>query len=768
MAVTSACPVRTAANHSPSAFPKNPLSSSSAPPTKHRKLAPTSRPTASSTPNSTSALPRTKSARSAPPDSQPDNHPGSYVFLALADPATRAGLVAGLDTFERGDGILFSGATEIDHLRRPERLRTPAIGRANPSMAKPSPSASLTTSGSASNNGPITTATNKIKLRPQLSGYCTWYSNPHGGASDETHIRELADFAGRELKPYGFDYVQIDDKWQDGKGRHGPAKVFERVNPNGPYPSGMKPAAAGIRAEGLIPGIWYMPFAGDQEDPWFADKQHWFVKRDDGSVYFTPWGGGSLDLSHPEVQAYIRDLAKRIGRDWGYGLFKLDGLWTGLANAQLYVNNPYKPDDLGRQVVHDPSLTPFQAYHTGFRALREGAGDDVFILGCNISQNMRSFAAAIGMVDAMRIGPDNGPGWQLAPARPMARHQPLVPPPPHLVQRPRPALRPRRHADRTRPRDHLVGRPHRRPPRLQRVAAGPAPRPPRSDQPRAARPILAARPVDVLEHDLAQAWHVSNPAQPQRHLIALFQWDANKAGSFSRTVEQLEFPPGETWVGYEILVEHAGRPLPRASRNHRPRRFLQGDLARRRPPASASVGLLPPHHPRAHRPPRGNMDRFHLHHPSAGSDLVANDSCEVRILAASGNSAKAANVKLDDASAKAGATAEIQQLGRTRAPHPEIARLPARRLVIAVRSRLRGRHRIHQRAPRRPTTNTFAQSGIGLGFAMALRGSNEAETRNRKANRRTQRTEKSLRGLEQTRDRLGKSFSGKKGLIGFA
>jgi len=397
----------------------------------------------------------------------------------------------------------------------------------------------------------LTASTNNIKLRPQQSGYCTWYSKPNGGASDETHILELAAFAGRELKPYGFDYVQIDDKWQDGQRRKGPAKVFERVNPTGPYPSGMKPAATGIRKEGLIPGIWYMPFAGDQEDPWFADKQHWFVKRDDGSVYFTNWGGGSLDLSHPEVQTYIRDLAKRIGRDWGYGLLKLDGLWTGLANAQLYVHNPYKPDDLGQHVVHDPSLTPFQAYRKGFRALREGAGDDVFILGCNVSQNMRSFAAAIGMVDAMRIGPDNGPGWNSLKRGPWHGTNRWFlhgriwynDPDPLYVRDSMPieharlitswvALTGTLHASS----EWLPGLPDERLELIKRALPAHG---------------LPARPVDVLEQDLARIWTVTDPATG-RHVVGLFNWDDQKPTRIECDLTRLDLPAGKSWIGRDF------------------------------------------------------------------------------------------------------------------------------------------------------------------------------------------------------------------------
>lgn len=246
-----------------------------------------------------------------------DAHPGSYVFLALADPASRAGLVAGWTSFERADGTLFSGHDGGS-------LTFAAQNEFGRLLLEPGTSAESETLAlgffddvrlGLEQWADLTAATNKIKLRPQRSGYCTWYSQPHGGASDEAHIKELTEFAARELKPYGFDYIQIDDKWQDGTRRKGPSKVFERVHPKGPYPSGMKPAARAVRDQGLLPGIWYMPFAGDQEDPWFADKQHWFVKRQDGSTYFTNWGGGSLDLSHPEVQTYIRDLAHRIGQD---------------------------------------------------------------------------------------------------------------------------------------------------------------------------------------------------------------------------------------------------------------------------------------------------------------------------------------------------------------------------------------------------------------------------------------------------------------------
>jgi hypothetical protein len=46
------------------------------------------------------------------------------------------------------------------------------------------------------------------------------------------------------------------------------------------------------------------------------------------------------------------------------------------------------------------------------KLLRKAAGPDVFFSRCCASQNMRSLGGAIGLVDSMRIGPDNGFGWQ--------------------------------------------------------------------------------------------------------------------------------------------------------------------------------------------------------------------------------------------------------------------------------------------------------------------------------------------------------------------
>ncbi|MFO0946804.1 MAG: hypothetical protein U1D30_12805 [Planctomycetota bacterium] len=170
----------------------------------------------------------------------------------------------------------------------------------------------------------------------------------------------------------------------------------------------MRKTAMDISSESLTPGIWLMPFAGTWNDPFFAERQSWFAKREDGTPFDTNWGGTCLDMTNPEVQAYLKANIERIVREWGYRYLKMDGLWTGSAADIQYVNDAYKDDQLGNSRLMNPNKTQIEALRDGLRLIRETAGREVFLLGCCAPQNMRSYGGAYGMVDAMRIGPDNG------------------------------------------------------------------------------------------------------------------------------------------------------------------------------------------------------------------------------------------------------------------------------------------------------------------------------------------------------------------------
>ncbi len=377
----------------------------------------------------------------------PGEDAGSYMFLAAADPETRNGLVCGWLTAEIGSGIVQNsvsdGTLTFHAFEEFGKLRMKA-GQKYASDEFLVGHFQDVRLGLEAYANAVSNHCN-IHMKPAPSGYCTWYSNKNGGAGNEASTAEFAQFAAEKLIPFGMNLFQIDDKWQLGASRNGPNKNFMSHNPDGPYPSGMKPTTSTLNASGLTSGLWFMPFSGNYNDPYYADKQSWFVKsaitypapgekntrhyssvnQIAGDPYETFWGGTSLDFTNPVVRAYVQKEVGQIAKDWGYKYFKIDGTWTAMACEQLYVNDEYAPDDLGEQVFVDPTLTNIQVYRDAWKLVRDSAGDDVFIMSCNLSQNMRTLGSSYGLVDAMRIGPDNGSSWRgicAGPIRGTARY----------------------------------------------------------------------------------------------------------------------------------------------------------------------------------------------------------------------------------------------------------------------------------------------------------------------------------------------------------
>ena len=258
---------------------------------------------------------------------------------------------------------------------------------------------------------------NKIQLPKAPSGFCSWYSSPHGGASDERANAELATFVGKHLNPYGFDTILTDDQWQGpsivkgGIMGSGPTGNFTRHDPKGPFPSGMKANAVALAAHGIKAGIWFMPFSWDPRDSTFAGHADWFVKKPDGSNYEVLWAGWCVDMTRSDTRAFLADTVRRMTHDWGYRYLKPDAMWTGLAALCTYPRSQFVDDKFGDAVFTDKYSTNIDAYRAGIQTIRTAAAPGTYIAACNVAQNFRSMGGAIGLVDAMRIGPDTGANW---------------------------------------------------------------------------------------------------------------------------------------------------------------------------------------------------------------------------------------------------------------------------------------------------------------------------------------------------------------------
>ena len=219
-------------------------------------------------------------------------------------------------------------------------------------------------------------------------GWCSWYYYFTRVTEDDVldNLRALAELRSR----YPCNYIQIDDGYQ--------AEIGDWLIANGKFPHGMAWLAEQIRNTGFDAGIWTAPFLARSGSRLLAEHPEWFVKNRRGrprfALYNPLWGKWgncyALDTTHPEALDWVRRTFGTIAREWGYRVLKLDFLYAAALPG----------------CRHDPRATRAAALRRGLEAIREAVGDEVFLLGCGCP-----LAPAIGVVDAMRIGPDVAPFW---------------------------------------------------------------------------------------------------------------------------------------------------------------------------------------------------------------------------------------------------------------------------------------------------------------------------------------------------------------------
>jgi alpha-galactosidase len=191
--------------------------------------------------------------------------------------------------------------------------------------------------------------------------------------------------AARPLLP--FQVAQLDDGYQSAWGD------WTTTNPK--FPDGLADLAQRVRAAGYTPGIWLAPFVVQPGSTIHREHPDWLLQNRRGhpliSGFYYQFFGRALDATHPAVQDHLRALADTLTGRWGYGLLKLDFCYAGALPARRY----------------DPKATRAQALRRGLEIIRQAGGDETFLLGCGCP-----FGPAIGVVDAMRIGPDTAPTWE--------------------------------------------------------------------------------------------------------------------------------------------------------------------------------------------------------------------------------------------------------------------------------------------------------------------------------------------------------------------
>ncbi|HOX39449.1 MAG TPA: alpha-galactosidase [Candidatus Brocadiia bacterium] len=470
----------------------------------------------------------------------------SYSFLAFSDPETRVGIVSGWLTHNRGSGIVFSKQSG-DSLAITNRCEYGKL-RLAPGQAEKGELFAIGGFDDAFDGlealADAIAKANNITLPPAPSGYCTWY---HAGCLDEIRMALLAEFCDANLKKFGFDFLQIDDQWQLS------GRDYTTHHPTGAYRSGMKSTADKIASGGFRAGIWFIPFGWDPNCPALKEHHDWFVKRPDGSIYEVYWAGSCLDMTNPQAREFLRCVISRMTKEWGYKYIKIDGLWSGMATKILYPEPNYRDDELGQAVLHDPSKTQIEAYRDGLRLVREAAGDDVFILGCNIAQNMRTLGASFGLVDGMRVGRDIGADWgAILNCAGISSHLYFLN---GRVWRNDPdclMLRKPLTLDQARAWGSWIAISGQMNVVSEWLPGLPADK---LDVVKRTMPNhqRCARPVDLFTSKIPQIWHLPPASGSARHVVGLFNWDERKETRIELKTADLGHPSGDDrYVGFDF------------------------------------------------------------------------------------------------------------------------------------------------------------------------------------------------------------------------
>jgi alpha-galactosidase len=156
----------------------------------------------------------------------------------------------------------------------------------------------------------------------------------------------------------------------------------------------MQALANRILSTGRRAGLWLAPLIAVRSSRLFRSHPGWFLRDDRGRLVSAGhnWGEPlyALDTTQPEVRAWLEALMKQV-RSWGFDYLKLDFLYAGALPGKRFVEKPREA-----------------AYRETLQLLRSSMGEDAFFLTCGTP-----ILPALGLCDAMRIGPDVAGEWEV-------------------------------------------------------------------------------------------------------------------------------------------------------------------------------------------------------------------------------------------------------------------------------------------------------------------------------------------------------------------
>ncbi len=218
-----------------------------------------------------------------------------------------------------------------------------------------------------------------------------WYCNYGNNTYEKImmHTRRIMECAPKNGKPY----MMIDDGWQLC---HHDLGIDEYYFNGGPWKycnekfGDMEKLAKEIKQLGAIPGIWFRPLWTVEEVP-----DEVVLKRDGIKLTLDP----STEYAKNKIFEDVRTICH-----WGYRMIKHD------FSTFDFLGRWGREETLFDRELHfqDKTKTTAEIMKDFYQTLRDAAGDEVLLMGCNTMSHLSA-----GYFDVQRTGDDtSGKEWE--------------------------------------------------------------------------------------------------------------------------------------------------------------------------------------------------------------------------------------------------------------------------------------------------------------------------------------------------------------------
>lgn len=217
------------------------------------------------------------------------------------------------------------------------------------------------------------------------TGWCSWYY--YFEKITEADVKENLEYLKQHADEFPVEYFQIDDGYQRSPG--------DWTLPSERFPNGIEYAIRMIAEYGFKPGLWCAPFMVCTDSNLYKEHPEYLLKDADGNILhpvkFREKEAAFLDCTRSDVQRHLTDLFRQV-RSWGCAYVKLDFMMYESCIAGA--------------VYSDRKATRCEAFRRGMQAIRDGIGEDAFMLGGTVI-----LGPCVGIINCSRYGSDISPYW---------------------------------------------------------------------------------------------------------------------------------------------------------------------------------------------------------------------------------------------------------------------------------------------------------------------------------------------------------------------